>query len=303
METTGRAEIIYFEASGRALYELANCDARDDMGIEEILHNKIQSYMRIPNEKKEYFINESMPREWTWDNDPDLYTCYQMLKFLWLAEDIGMGNQEAPVQMIQVGRKYNFHPGSDKRIIITYLNPLPMVKGFYIWYPELDNAPWHWTNYHEIVRTPDDFVKLFTRADHDTFNFKYMEGTFKANEYICPDPHFKPWAAGIQLGLKKWNKIKSDSFEKTIPTLSYHDGVHRMGMFQRKELLRSLKFNKDIFHMGRFKFVKVNNKWRWADVVNNYPKSIIDSNFVTDDRTKISFQISQANIGRYRKNM
>ena len=305
METTGRAEIWYFEASGRTLYELANCDAKDDTGIEEILHTKIEHFISVPDETKEYFINESTDDEWNPEVDEDLYTCYQMLKFLWLAQDIGGQNQEAPMQMIQSGRNYSFHPGSDKRIVITYLKPINPVKCFYIWYPEQDQTPWFWTNeVCHLIKTPEQFVDLFCRADHPTFNFRYDEVTFTQEDYKLSDTHFDPWAIGVHLGLRKWGKIKSDKFCKTIPTLSYNDGIHRAAMVENRELLRTARIRgKGCFQLGPFRFVHHRGKWCYGPDLQNYPGSIVDSNYTIDNGRTKSFSNGIANIGRYRTSM
>ena len=303
METTGRAEIWYFEASGRTLYELANCDAKDDRGIEEILHEKITNFIKIPDEKKEYFINESTDGEWNPEVDAELYNCYQLLKFLWLAQDIGGQNQQAPMQMIQSGRNYSFHPGSDKRIIITYLKPIRPVKCFYIWYPEMDQTPWIWTNeVNHLVKTPEQFVDMFEMADHPTFNIKYEEVTFREQGYDPCDNHFEPWAEGVHLGLRKWGKIKSDKFCKTVPTLSYNDGVHRKAMLENKDLLRTARFKRGVFQLGNFKFLHHRGRWTYAPDIH-LPGSLVDSTYKTNRERAKSFSNTFASIGRYRTNM
>jgi len=301
METTGRAKIVSFQVPGRKLYELINLDVAtfNETNIERVLSDKIDQFIRIPSEKKKYFIEKSDTHEWTWDNDPDLYICYQMLKFLWLAEDMGWNNQEAPVQLIQTGRNYNCHPGSDKKNIITYLQPMPWIRGFYIWYPEFDQTPWHWSINHDYISNPDDFIKMFHRATHDTFNFKYTEAKFTYSGYET-EPHFEPWACGLHLGMKKWGHIQSEKFNITLPTLSYHDGVHRQGIHDRRDLFDKLRVHKDKFDFGKFTFVKYRGMWVYAKWLNQ-PKSLIDTEYKYNREIAISSRNRKVSaIGRYR---
>lgn len=305
IDTTGRAQIVSFNLSGRELYELTNNDPLTNIttSVEYIIHDKISKWISVPEEKKEYFIEKSMPWEWTSTNDPDLYVCYQMLKFLWLAKDIGGDNQEAPVQIIQHGRKYSCHPGSDKRVVVSYLKPLEVIRCFYIWYPEFDNAPIHWMLPHEEISEPIDFEDMFVRCDDETFQLKYEEINFTKQGFSDDiNHHFGPWAAGMHLAHRKWGKIKNNKFNVTIPTISYHDGVHRRQMDKSRDLLRDIKVRFDTFKYGDFDFIKYNGMWRLKSRVH-YPASIVDENHHYDKDRAMSFGNKNSSIPKHRKYM
>lgn len=302
MERTDRARVFSFEASGKTLYSLFDSDpmSAHDTSMLTILHQKIERYAAVDEETKRFFKEESYPRDWV--GKSDIYTCYQLFKILWLARDIKeRDRQEAPIQLIQTGRNYHCHPGSDKKYVITLLQPLEKVRCFYIWYPELDPVPWVWTQPYKEVQSPEEFIDMFDRADHNTFNLEHGVVRFTPDDYECPE-HFNPFANGAHKACKKYGKIRSDKFDLELEHLSYRDAVHRMGMFENKQLIDEIYFeDENIFHLGEFKFIKVDGIWTPEKYMNK-PKSLIDTEWRHDEDRAIFFRNEKPNIGLYRLN-
>jgi hypothetical protein len=301
MERTDRARIFSFETSGNTLYSLFDSDpiSAGETSMIRVLNEKIESYRLVDEKTKRFFKEESYPKDWIGDN-PELYNCYQMFKILWLARDIkSRDRQEAPIQLIQMGRNYHCHPGSDKKYVITLLQPLASVRGFYIWYPELDPAPWIWTQPYEEVKSPEEFIAMFDRADHNTFTLEHGTVTFTHDEFQC-QTHFEPFANGAHKACKKYGKIRNNNFHLELEHLSYKDAVHRMGMFENRNFIDDIFFeNEDVFRLGDFKFLKINGIWTPEKFINA-PASLIDTEWKHDPDRAIFFNNTKPNIGLHR---
>lgn len=308
MERTDRARIFSFEASGKTLYSLIDSDPIESRttNMISVLSSNIESFINTPDDIKKYFRDESDPRDWSRANsngDEGLYACYRIFKTLWLARDIReKDRQEAPVQLIQTGRNYHFHPGSDKKHVITLLQPLESVRCFYIWYPELDPAPWVWTQPYEEIKNQEDFINLFDRVDHGTFKFEHGTVTFNKEDWASTRNHFKPFAAGALKACRKYGKMRSDKFHLELEHLSYHDAVHRMGMYESTWMIDDIYLeNEHTFMLGDFKFIKIDGTWMPEKFLNK-PTSLVDSEWRHDPDRAIFFNNTRPNIGLHRLN-
>lgn len=283
MDETGRAQIIKFDIPGEQLRKLFDHDVQDFWNTSLIvsLSEHIDEFINIGQDKKDEFMQMDNSQ---WSKlDGDKYTCYRMFKLLWLARDIKQKNvQEAPVQIFKSKHGYNCHPGSDKRFIITLLQPLESVRCFYIHYPELDPTPYHANLPHTVISDPNDFVRMFYRADHETFTFGTESATFCDNDLHLSDDHIYPFAAAA-------HRIYKGFFNKEYPEkplqiyeellhISYRDAIHRRGMMEQLELLNEIYVDGDTFHLGEFKFVRMNGIWT-PEEYSHFPKSLIDQNW------------------------
>lgn len=306
MTQTGRARIYRFDVSSVELYKLL---AYEPIGVfEKSMHQSmsdlIDSYLDISPEKVQHFIKHSEPNEW-YAHNSDLYICYRMLKLLWLCEDVKGNGIQAPMQLIQHGRQYRSHPGSDKKFALTFLDQHHNVPMFYIWYPELDPAPWIWTIPHQEVKTPAEFCEMFVNVFHTSFDIKYCDVTFTNDDIdFNNDHHFHPWAEGALAACKKYGKVKEGAkFNLTLPTLSYTDGVHRAGGHADIEhVMKKIRHQDGIFHFGDYKFVHYNNLWV-LDRYLNLPTSLVDTDWCWDESRAIYFDNKKPNISRYRMDM
>lgn len=306
MERTDRARILKFTTSGKKLYSLFDSDpiSAGETSMIGVLSKKIEAFKNVPQSTKNWFKYESYPRDWSHnDGNADVYLCYQMFKLLWLARDIREKEQEAPVQLIQAGRNYHCHPGSDKKHVITLLQPMDEVRCFYIWYPELDPDPWVWTQPYEEIHTMEEFVEMFPRADHNTFTFEHGSVRFTADDWESTTNHFNPFADGAFKGCKKYGKIRSDKFDLTLEHLSYKDAVHRMGMFESRHMIDDIYFEDDrTFILGDFKFIRLDDGTWYPEKFLNKPSSLIDTTWRHDPDRAIFFNNEKPNIGLHRLN-
>lgn len=301
MHKTGRARIIRLSSDGYDLRSLFDHDTKLPVtDIQKNVSDLISSFYYLSSEERELFFN-SEPTLWNSSN-PSIYLCYRIFKLWWLTEDIKKNGIESPLQIYQSGRNYLCHPGSDKKFSITYVNPQENIKCFYIWYPELDNAPWHWTVPYEEVNTPEEFIKMFPRIKNPTFRLMQSTVTITPEGWNNHgDIHLDPWTEGTWLSCKKHGKFISDKFKLELPTLSYTDAIHRWGMFENISAFKNIKFVNDTkFLLGNYKFLKVNGYWI-PNRFNNFPKSIIDTEWKYSIGTTMSTKNMRSSASEYRR--
>ena len=298
---TSRAKVVKFESSGTELRSLFDADPKSKThgDMIRLLSEKIERFRNMDPNTIDYFVNRSMPREWT--GNTDIYLCYQLFKLLWLSKDIKLNGQEAPIQLYTSGRGYQSHPGSDKKFIISFLQPLETVRCFYIWYPELDQTPWHWTLPYTEVDTPEEFCDMFPQIKHDTFELEHCNVTITNSDIdVEGNYHFKPFATGAHKACVKLKKIKHPDFKLELPHLSYRDGVHRMGMFKDKSIFNEIRFENDNFYLGDFKFIQYNNLW-YPEKFYNFPESLQDTNHKYDGNRSLHFSNARPCISTHRR--
>lgn len=288
MSSSGRAEIVAYDVSGNDLRSLFDYDPTDywNTSLVTTLSDHINEFIELEDSDIERFY-KTEPTDWSHHKSPAIYHTYRLFKLLWLARDIREKNvQESPVQMFKIRRGYSCHPGSDKRLVISLLEPMKTVRCFYIWYPELDPEPWHHTIEHRTIRDTQDFVDLFYRADHETFTFGTHDAIYKNGEWNMSDVHIEPFARGMGEILKKKN-----SGDVVLPHLSYKDGIHRAAMFEAKELVKEIYLDDSgTFHLGEFKFECINSTWIPVHFLNR-PNSLIDTNWQNDNRYNLSIKL------------
>lgn len=305
MTQTGRAKIFRFTIDGTELYKLLTTETLGNFqaGMHGGMSDMIDDFLSVDPDMLDFFINHSTSTDWNLDS-PELYSCYRMLKALWLSEDVAKNGVQAPMQLIQHGRDYRTHPGSDKKYVITFLDPQPDIPMFYIWYPELDPAPWIWTVSHQEVKTPEEFCSLFVNADHPSFRIKYDEVTFTEQSYQCSEPHLDPWAKGVHYTCKKYGKL-NPNFNLTLPTISYTDSVHRLGgQSDIKRIMKKIeRTGDDVFWLGGdHRFVRYHGSWIHNRFLN-FPISLVDQDWCWDQDRAMYFDPAKSNISKYRTGM
>lgn len=288
MESTKRASIVSYNISGLQLRSLFDYDPTEywDTSLVVTLSEHIKDFLNLSHNEVNRFYHSS-PEDWVENQNPALYHVYRMFKLLWLARDIASKDiQESPVQIFKTKRGYNCHPGSDKRHVITLLQPLKTVRCFYIWYPELDPNPWHENIEYTNIEAMDNFVDLFYRADHESFRFETHSARFKNGDFLVSDGHIAPFATGAN-GIISHHKYNGNThFEH----LSYRDGIHREAMNDARHLLDEIFLDDSgNFHLGEFKFKLVNDVWI-PDKFLNIPSSLIDADW-KDDNQSLMFKL------------
>lgn len=297
MTNTGRAQIVSFNLSGHELRKIFDVDPTDYWGTSTVatMSEAIDEFIAVPPEKLEKFKNAQEVGDLAgYGGDDDLYACYRLFKLAWLARDIArQDTQEAPVQVFWNSRGYLCHPGSDKRLVITYLQPLESVRCFYIWYPELDPEPFHHTIEHTVISDTQQFIDLFYRADHPTMNFGVYTATYENGEGSWSDPHINAFGRGTLRTLKQ--QLKDPSFRATFEHLSYRDAIHRHAMITEKDIINTIFLDEsNKFHLGDFSFTNVNGTWIYDKFISA-PSSLVDTSWTKTDNN-LTFKTRLPNI-------
>ena len=305
-QTTGRAQVIFTHASGLQLRSLLDCTTTSGrMGeVMKGFSDNIDKLREIPLEKRRQLATTTRHE---WNNDEDLYLVYRMAKVLWLLYDIRDKGIQQPMQLQDYGRFYTTHPGGDKKVAAVFMLNLERIPLFYIWYPEVNQSPWHWTVDHDVISSPEELVSKFQNADHPTFTWKYDEPVFTAGDdgYSVNDDQMEPWARGMALMLRKSQKYASnpDKFRLQLPTFSYIDAVHRVEMEKTaKRLVNQLVFKKDKFLMGEYMFTRKADGWLYEGF-DHFPKSLVDTDYRTDPARERRIGNTRGNISLYRKDL
>lgn len=264
----------------RALFDFDPTDYQNTCTISS-LSEKIDQFIAIPESKKQEFVCSDNYDWYDWI-DPDLYVCYQMYKVLWLCENIRLNGQQAPVQFIKTCEAYHCHPGSDKKYAITLLEPIPEIKCFYIYYPNIDYV-FDIPADLEPVNTPEEFINMFPMAHHNTFEFEIGDVAMNQDEYKCSG-HFEPFAREAQQTVKSENK---GEWSIQVPHISYRDSIHRENMLNFLENFSSITLDKQgIFNLGPYKFHNIKDVWT-PEIVLNLPTSLVDRSYVHDQNTAV----------------
>lgn len=296
---TNLARVYKFTVSAKDLRNLFDFDTSFhwDTGITAQMSELINRFIDIPQETKDRFFQGGIG-VWDCDKEDDLYTIYRLYKIMWLSKDIRKNGQKMPLQIIQAGRNYHTHPGSDKKFAITYLSPLKYIDCFYIWYPLTDPDPWIWTINNKEVKDADDFCAMFGHRDDDSFVLEMDDVRFTTDGYTTNNQHFDPWAEGIDLGLRKYGN-KRPGLDMTLKTISYRDAVHRNKMDIDQDLKEQIRLENDRFYLGDFIFEMRHGRWQ-PQHIGRLPKSLIDSAFQFNEDTAEMFNAVKANIGKGR---
>jgi hypothetical protein len=297
MESTGRVEIVYFEAPSKLLLSLMDKDAIDYFNTCTMsgLSYIIDLYSGVSDETKDFFVNESCHEDWyPWVSE-DNYHCYQLVKVAWLLRDIRKNGQQAPIHFMKSVECYQCHPGSDKKYAMMLLDPLQTIKCFYTWYPEIDPNPWHKNYPHRKITNIDEFVSIFEKAGDPTFVFEYGDVHFTKEGYKT-STHFEPFARFSSEILLKRAKREQREFEPfSVKHISYRDSVHRLKMEKEKHLLNNIYFESDeIFWLDGIKFnlkhIKGNRLWM-PEMYDNSPKSLFDTEWKYDPKFNMTFSL------------
>lgn len=298
MNTTNRAEIIYFEIGSKQLLGLFDKDCIDyyNTSVMAGLSDIIEHYRGVSEETRKFFIEKSTQNDWYQHVSEDNYICYQLFKVAWLMQDIRRNGQQSPAQLHKTIESYHCHPGSDKKYAMLLLDPIDTVKVFYVWYPEIDPNPWHLHYPHRKLETIEEFVEIFPMAGDPTFVFEYGNVDFTTEGFKCDTDHFDAFArfaSDLLLKQAKREQRKFDPF--SVKHLSYRDSIHRLKMERETKLLEDIYFESDdIFWMIDKRFTRkvIDNRAIWLpDEYNNFPKSLIDTNWTYNASTSMTFSI------------
>ena len=180
----------------------------------------------------------------------------QALKLEWLINSIRANGIVNPVQLIKSGSKYICHPGTDRVLVATYLLPIEYVTGFYLWYPELDSAPFVLDYDCYEITNPFSFLSKFKFSD--SFYFKQVT---MSNELDTSD-RLDLTDSNSRLSLSQFATAKN-SFANTakvfsVPFLSFIDRVQWKHIESHNTIIH---FNSSECQLAGIKFKKTNSLW------------------------------------------
>lgn len=177
-----------------------------------------------------------------------------LLKLAWLVNDLKTNPMRNPIQLLQSGSKYFCHPGSDRIIVTTYLQPVDFICGFYLWYPEFDDHPFILDYEHYEIKCPFSFVSKFTFSN--TLKIK----TVTMNNDLDVSDKDKPTLSTRFEAAKK-------CFDKTLGKYDFFfmsfDDRMQWDKIEGKVYFRDvLKFTNDTeCYLADIKFTKINGTW------------------------------------------
>jgi hypothetical protein len=102
----------------------------------------------------------------------DIYGTNQvkhLIKLGWLINELKSNTINNPFQLLRCKDKYFCHPGTDRIMVATYINPIEYIEGFYIWYPYIDPDPFILDYEHYEIKSLFSFIKKFKFSKSFTF--------------------------------------------------------------------------------------------------------------------------------------
>jgi hypothetical protein len=189
------------------------------------------------------------------EQEQNYFKVKHILKLGWLITDLRQRGVQNPIQLINCGpNKYFCHPGTDRILITTYIEPTDFIQGFYLWYPNIDPNPFILDYEHYEITNPFDFVSMF----------KFSKSLAIKGVNISKD---------LDVSDKVVNKSNSQfasakqCFDKTgkdydFPFLSFSDKVH-WDLIEQFQLLRhTISFqNEKECNLAGIKFTRVKGIW------------------------------------------
>lgn len=314
MDTTGDAKAIHIKTTTSELRSVVCFGDYNNYFSRSLieLSKNIDKFIAAGEKTREDFFF-SDPLDWTLDSP--LHPIYTMYKLAWLYKDIKLHGVRRAPQLYKAGHMYSTHPGGDRKLVLLDIIEEDMpVDVFYIWYPKLDPAPWHWTQDYEELLEPTDIFKLLDLTGSDNFYFTGTSYTINASG----DSHIHntdidtsvihPLINSIHETAVKQGIVKSDNWEANLHAMSYTDRCHRNYLYNNQtELYNAIEIvNDHTIRLYDYEFNKqpwgANYKEIWIPqrLKNPMPASLFDKKWTNSNAT-ISFKRRTANVGKNRK--
>lgn len=177
-----------------------------------------------------------------------------ILKLGWLITDIKERGVVTPFHLINLGKKYHCFQGTTRVLVTMYIRPTEYIEGYFLWYPEIDPAPFVLDYEHREITSPTEFVKMF-KFKSTMITYTRLSNSLDVSDVI----------SDRRGGLAQFSFAK-DCFEKTvgsynIPFITYDDREHWQSIKNKIELTDIIKFNGDECILSDVKFKKINDKW------------------------------------------
>jgi hypothetical protein len=176
----------------------------------------------------------------------------KLLKISWLIESLRKDGNINPVQLLMsADNKYFCHPGTDRLLVMSYIDPVETISGFYIWYQDLDPKPFILDYQHQIVNNPFTFISKFKFNKHLYFKQVKMEKDLDVSDKVNSNAMFHT----AKLCFDKVGKDYSVNF------LSYYDSTQWSELKNNFDINKYIAVSKNKIELSNIKFKKVKGKW------------------------------------------
>ncbi len=229
--------VIFFEIPSSLLLSYLDCDVKNTVS------NRINDIknLDLSNIDKDKIFN-----------DPDFESLKKLLKISWLISSLREKGNVNPVQFLQSENgKYFCHPGTDRVLVLTYIDPVETVTGFYIWYRDLDPTPFFLDFDHKIINNPFSFLTKFQFNGTLSFKKVIMNKSLDVSDKINSNAMFST-------SKNCFEKIQKDY---CIEFLSYYDSAQWKELDMNFDVDNYIKISKNEIILADIKFKKLNNVW------------------------------------------
>ena len=195
----------------------------------------------------------------------------KLIKLAWLIQELKNKPQKNPLQLLKCGTKYQCHPGTDRVVVLCYILEKPIITGFYLWYPKIDQTPMVLDYDHTIISNPFTFLSKFNidnlflfqsiRLDNDVSISDVPESAIDSDM----DSNFS--IVRIRQSKNAMFRTAKKCFTQTVSNfnvrfLTYADTSHRTGILDSIHLDNILIFtNENTCYLAGIRFDRVNNLW------------------------------------------
>jgi len=234
------AKVVYFNVPSSVLYSFLDIDVSKTLSKRL---NEIYQY-KLFNLSVDEILNNDQ-----YDNNAK-----KVAKISWIISSLRLNGLDNPVQLLQSANgKYICHPGTDRAIILTYIDPVETITGFYIWYEDLDPTPFVLDYKYTIISNPFTFLKKFRY--NKNFNFKtiLMHNDLDVSDKVNGNAIFKT-------SKDCFLKVNNYSFHKNF--LTYYDSTQWQEIKKVNTLSDLVQFTSDNeCNISGVSFKKINNEW------------------------------------------
>lgn len=229
--------VIFFEVPSSLLLSHLDLDVKKTVSI-KIEEIKNCDFSNVDND--------------TLFEDDKYYHIKRVFKIAWLIKSLKENGNKNPIQLLQSENgKYFCHPGTDRSLILTYIDPVDTINGFYIWYHDLDPNPFLLDFNHEIIKNPFTFLSKFK------FNKNLSFRKIKMNKFL--DVSDKLNSNAMFLTAKNcFEKIQK---EYSVDFLSYYDNTQWKELRKEFTLDNYVKISEEEITLIDIKFKKLKGMW------------------------------------------
>jgi hypothetical protein len=238
-KTKENCKVIFFEVPSSILFSYLDYD------IVKIVSHRIDQAAKLNLDTVDSELQKAEPLEFL--------RIRKIIKLAWLSVHLQNNKSKNPLHLIKSGNKYFCHPGTDRVIVLTYLRPTETVKGFYLWYPEIDLHPFVLDYKFKEIKNYFAFLLMFSYGN--TFKLRTVQMSDDLDvddkEHMDSNAMFLTAKNCFLKTIKKFN----------VPFISFHDNSQwiEIEKYKFKDLIKFEDENNCVF--GGLHFVRSKGSW------------------------------------------